>query len=94
MQRQALVVEQVYTNSTIIIHCMYLHCILYLYYCTNLFIKSLGQIWLDNLNCDASDEVLEDCTHNGWGVHNCRHYSDVGVICRKSKYRHADTGLI
>ena len=53
--------------------------------CINLLIKSLGQIWLDNLNCDASDEVLEDCTHNGWGVHNCRHYDDVGVVCRKSK---------
>ena len=41
-----------------------------------------GQIWLDNVDCGFSDEVLEDCTFRPWGQHNCDHGDDVGVICR------------
>ena len=44
-----------------------------------------GQIWLDNVNCRAGDEVLDDCDFNDWGVHNCGHYDDVGVVCRSSE---------
>ena len=40
---------------------------------------------MDNLNCRAGDEVLDDCDFNGWGIHNCRHYDDVGVACRPGK---------
>ena len=25
--------------------------------------------------------MLSECDHNGWGVHNCDHTADVGVIC-------------
>ena len=39
-----------------------------------------GPIWLDNLDCSAADR-FEDCTHPGWGVHNCGHSEDVGLIC-------------
>jgi len=39
-------------------------------------------VWLDDLNCPASAEVVEDCEHNGWGVHNCRGTSDAAsVVC-------------
>jgi len=24
---------------------------------------------------------LENCTHDGWGVHNCAHYKDVSILC-------------
>jgi len=24
---------------------------------------------------------LADCSHNGWGIHNCNHYADAGVRC-------------
>ncbi len=41
----------------------------------------VGPIWLDDLNCRSSAEVLEDCTHRGWAVHNCDHGDDVSVIC-------------
>ena len=41
-----------------------------------------GRIWLDNLDCSSGDEVIEDCSHRGWGINYCSHRSDVGVVCR------------
>ncbi|CAH1803154.1 unnamed protein product, partial [Owenia fusiformis] len=38
-----------------------------------------GQIWLDNINCAGTDRTLFECSHNGWGSHNCNHGEDVGV---------------
>ncbi len=49
----------------------------------NLCTCALGPIWMDNVDCSHGHEVLEDCDFNGWGVHNCRHDADIGVICLK-----------
>ena len=35
---------------------------------------------LDDLDCSLADR-FEDCTHRGWGVHNCIISESVGVIC-------------
>jgi len=43
--------------------------------------KGSGFIWLDNLNCAGSESTPFHCPHNGFGVHNCRHYEDAGVQC-------------
>lgn len=48
--------------------------------------SNLGRIWLDNVDCDASDEILEECRFNPWGTNNCNHGDDVGVICRPGEY--------
>ena len=40
-----------------------------------------GQIWLDNLNCVGREMTITNCSHRGWGIHNCDHDEDAGVIC-------------
>ena len=49
-----------------------------------------GRIWLDNVRCSSFDEVLEDCTFNRWGVHNCDHDDDVGVVCYPGQHQHSN----
>lgn len=40
-----------------------------------------GHILLDNMWCHGNEASLLLCGHNGWGVHNCVHREDAGVIC-------------
>ena len=40
-----------------------------------------GQIWLDNLLCVGTEVTIGNCTHNGWGSHNCAHFEDASANC-------------
>ena len=42
-----------------------------------------GSIWMDDVECSGDEARLEDCTFSGWGVNNCDHTKDSGVICSK-----------
>ena len=39
-----------------------------------------GPIWLDDMECSSADR-FQDCTHRGWGVHNCDASENIGLYC-------------
>lgn len=45
-----------------------------------------GPIWLDDVECTGSEDSILNCSHRGFGVHNCDHTEDVGIICGKVVY--------
>ena len=49
------------------------------------FEQGTGQIWLDDVNCEGNETLITQCSHGGWGVHNCGRGKNAGVVCRQLK---------
>ncbi|KAM5140419.1 scavenger receptor cysteine-rich domain-containing protein DMBT1-like [Mantella aurantiaca] len=45
------------------------------------FGRGTGNIWLDDVDCTNTESAVWLCPHRTWGINNCDHSEDAGVVC-------------
>ncbi|XP_044844273.1 scavenger receptor cysteine-rich domain-containing group B protein-like [Mauremys mutica] len=48
------------------------------------FGKGSDPIWLDDVTCTGTEVALSSCGARPWGMNNCNHGEDAGVVCSDS----------
>ena len=61
---------------------------------TGTFGSGDGPIWLDNVSCSGSESSIQECRNRGFGVHNCEHTEDIGIICGEYSYFDAHVHVV
>ncbi|XP_019614684.1 PREDICTED: deleted in malignant brain tumors 1 protein-like [Branchiostoma belcheri] len=51
------------------------------------FVAGTGPIYMEDLQCDGTESSLFNCSHKGWGIHDCEHSDVVGVVCDHIRIR-------
>ena len=45
------------------------------------FGQGRGPIYLDNVHCWGTELRITNCARLAFGVHDCTHFQDAGVVC-------------
>jgi len=81
-----------------LIHCTYAFTFIYFSYkgkaIGTRYGAGTGAIWLDNLHCIGNETSIANCSHAGWGEHNCEHREDVSVSCGVSPVQYGNFNKI
>ncbi|XP_071478053.1 scavenger receptor cysteine-rich domain-containing protein DMBT1-like [Diadema antillarum] len=62
--------------------------------CCARFGEGSGRILMSGLNCDGTESSLINCSHVGFGHHDCGHSKDAGVICTNEPQPKFDVRLV